>query len=88
VLLAAALERLFEVGTPIGQNLAEAVATTFANFEQGSTTWDNRALRSGNLTADSGPWVKRWTREFYSHRSAIHGGRFRTQATGLTLGTR
>ena len=49
------------------------MATTFGNFEQGSTSWDNRSLR-GTLTADSGPWVKRWAREFYAHRSAIHGG--------------
>jgi hypothetical protein len=73
VLLAAALERLFEVSRPIAQNLADAVATTFENFEQGSTTWDNRSL-NGNLTADGGPWAKRWAREFYAHRSAIHGG--------------
>jgi hypothetical protein len=73
VLLAAALERLFEVTRPIAQSLADTLAATFANFEQGATTWDNRSL-NGNVTADSGPWVKRWAREFYAHRSAIHGG--------------
>jgi hypothetical protein len=62
------------VSRPIAQSLAAAVTATFVGFEQGMTNWDNYSVSNGNPTPDSGPWVKRWAREFYSHRSAIHGG--------------
>ncbi len=75
VLLGAALERLFEISSPrIGEKLADAVSKLFIGFTHGATTWQNSAVVSGNLTPDQGPFIKRWAREFYSHRSAIHGG--------------
>jgi hypothetical protein len=73
VLFAAAFERLFDIHTPVAESLADAVSTLFSSFTQGSSTWQNLAVRSGRLIPDSGPWVKRWIREFYAHRSAIHG---------------
>lgn len=72
VFLGAAFERLFGAQTPIAASLADAVSALFAPFQQGSTTWQNRS-QNGNLTSDSGPWIKRWVRELYSHRSSIHG---------------
>ena len=72
VFLGAAFERMFGVHTRVTESLANAVAVLFAHYQQGSTNWHNRSL-AGNLSPDSGPWVKRWVREFYAHRSSIHG---------------
>ena len=58
VFLSAAFERLFGVQMPIAATLADAVSDLFAPFQQGSTDWQNRS-QSGNLTPDSGPWIKR-----------------------------
>jgi hypothetical protein len=73
VLFAAAFERLLDIHQPVAKSLADAVSTLFSSFTQGASTWQNLAVRSGRLHADSGPWIKRWVREFYAHRSAIHG---------------
>jgi hypothetical protein len=73
VFLGAAFERLFEIIGGKAAGLADAVTDLLSLYEQGSTTWHNRAVSSQNLHQDQGPWVKRWMREFYDHRSAIHG---------------
>jgi len=75
VFLGGALERLYGIsGTGIAEKLADAVSSLFGRYHHGSTTWQNLAVSSGKLHDDAGSWSKRWVREFYAHRSAIHGG--------------
>jgi hypothetical protein len=75
VFLGGALERLYDVSGPgIAEKLADAVSTLFDRYHHGFTTWQNRAATSGKVRDDEGSWTKRWVREFYAHRSAIHGG--------------
>jgi hypothetical protein len=73
VWMGAAFERLLGVSTPIGEGLADAVNGLFDGYTQGSTNWINFSLQ-GNPFPDSGPWRKRWMREFYVRRSALHSG--------------
>jgi hypothetical protein len=73
VWMGAAFERLLGVSTPIGQGLADAVDGLFDAYSQGSTNWVNFSMK-GNPSPDSGPWRKRWMREFYVRRSALHSG--------------
>ena len=75
VFLGGALERLFGISGPgVAEKLADGVSTLFDPFHHETTNWQNLAVSSGRLHPDQGPWVKRWVREFYAHRSAIHGG--------------
>jgi hypothetical protein len=73
VWMGAAFERLLGVSTPIGQGLADAVDVLFDGYSQGSTDWVNFSMK-GNPSPDSGPWRKRWIREFYVRRSTLHSG--------------
>lgn len=73
VWMGSALERLFAIGTPIGENLAASIESLFNGYTQSSTTWNNTTIK-GQLRPDSGPWRKRWGREFYARRSALHSG--------------
>jgi hypothetical protein len=75
VFLGAALERLHGIsGKGIAEKLADAISSLFDRYHHGFTTWQNLAVSSGKLYDDEGSWTKRWVREFYAHRSAIHGG--------------
>jgi hypothetical protein len=75
VFIGGALERLYGIsGSGIAEKLADAVSSLFDRYHHGFTTWQNLAVSSGKLHDDEGSWTKRWVREFYAHRSAIHGG--------------
>lgn len=73
VWMGAAFERLFDVTTPVGENLAEAVADRLVGFAEGLSTWTHTS-RSGIAHPEAGPWRQRWMREFYDRRSIVHSG--------------
>jgi hypothetical protein len=74
VWMGSAFERLLGATSPgIGRKLADAITVTLAGFTEVTSNWDNETM-AGKLEPDSGPWRRRWMREFYVRRSALHGG--------------
>jgi hypothetical protein len=73
VWMGAAFERLFDVREDVGRQLSIRVAELFSGVTQGSTNWDHISRR-GVRQPESGPWCKRWMREFYDRRSVLHSG--------------
>ncbi len=73
VQMGAAFERLFGVTGAIGKGLSDEITGLFSEFAAGFTRWHNFGL-TGRASRDEGPWRRRWMREFYVRRSAIHRG--------------
>lgn len=78
VWMGAAFERLLAVEPPnVGVKLANAVETLLSGATENQTSWTPISQAGNPMDQETGPWRRRWIREFYRMRSVLHSGQDR-----------